>query len=124
MNAIEFVKHYGINDTQRIVSTYQNHTHVTDDARMFINSEVYKKSVPYFADSVDAMVKIADLKQIVEAFDNVNKHGGLISSKKYLKFLQSSIDMGLYHGLDDVNYETEIPLMEKSINLVGQCHES
>lgn len=62
-----------------------------------------------------------DLKQIVDAFDLVGLKGGLISANKYLKFLQSSADIGLYHGLDDVNYETEIPLMEKTINLVEQC---
>lgn len=69
----------------------------------------------------DCVFSYRDVKQIVDAFELVESHGGLISSKKYLKFLQSSVDMGLYHGLDDVNYETEIPLMNNAINLVGQC---
>ena len=65
--------------------------------------------------------KLDDLKQIVEAWKLVENQGGLISSKKYLKFLQASVDIGLYHGLDNVNYETEIPLLRDAITCVEQC---
>lgn len=67
--------------------------------------------------------KLDDLKQIVDAWKLVEARGGLITSKKYLKFLQSSVDMGLYHGLYDINCETEIPLISKAIVLVEKCYE-
>lgn len=62
-----------------------------------------------------------DLKRLVESHDLVEKHGGLISARKYMKFLQSSVDIGLYHGLDDVDYKTEIPLIEQAISDVESC---
>lgn len=65
-----------------------------------------------------------ELKTLVDAYELVQSHGGIISAKKYLKFLQSSVDMGLYHGLDDVDYKTEIPLMEKAIKLVESVDEN
>ena len=115
MNAIEFVKHHGINETQRIVSTYPNHTHVTDDARMFINSEVYKKSVPHFADSIDAMVKIADLKQIVDAWELVESYSGLSMAKRqYSCFANACESVG-------VNQSPRVLALGRAINLVEQC---
>ena len=107
MNAIEFVKEHGINEAKRIVSTYPNHTHVTNDARMFINSEVYKKSVPHFADSVDVMVKINNLKQIVEAWELVFEHGSIDLAKKYADSPYTAPEIKLVLG--------------KAINLVEQC---
>lgn len=98
MTAIEFVKEHGINNAK---------THLSNILSVQIDD--------YIQDYIN------DLKQIVEAFDLVELKGGLISAKKYLKFLQSSVDIGLYHGLDDVNYETEIPLIKQAINLVEKC---
>lgn len=63
------------------------------------------------------------LKQLVESHELVEKHGGLISARKYIKFLRSSVDIGLYHGLDDVDYKTEIPLIEQAIADVESCME-
>ena len=71
--------------------------------------------------AIGGYVKREDLKQIVEAWELVDNRGGLIGSKKYLKFLQVSVDVGLYHGLDNVNYETEIPLIRDAIACVEQC---
>lgn len=62
-----------------------------------------------------------DLKRLVESHELVEKHGGLISARKYIKFLRSSVDIGLYHGLDDVDYKTEIPLIEQAIADVESC---
>ena len=65
-----------------------------------------------------------DLKRLVESWELVEKHGGLISARKYLKFLRSSVDIGLYHGLGDVDYKTEIPLIEQAIADVESCTEA
>ena len=99
MKAVEFVKKFGLGKAKGIVA-------VMMDGVVNYNGE----SISY-----------SDLKQIVEAWKLVENQGGLISSKKYLKFLQASVDIGLYHGLDNVNCETEIPLLRDAIACVEQC---
>ena len=61
------------------------------------------------------------LKRLVESHELVEKHSGLMSARKYIKFLRSSVDIGLYHGLDDVDCKTEIPLIEQAIKDVESC---
>ena len=64
---------------------------------------------------------LVDLKRLIESHELVEKHGGLISTRKYIKFLRLSVDIGLYHGLDDVDCKTEIPLIEQAIADVESC---
>lgn len=68
-------------------------------------------------------VSLNDLKRLVESHALVEKHGGLISARKYIKFLKSSVDIGLYHGLGNVDYKTEIPRIEQAIADVESCME-
>ena len=51
-----------------------------------------------------------DLKQIVDAFDNINKHGGLLRSKAYCEEFK------------DMGSESTLILMSH-INLVEQCQK-
>ena len=102
MNAIEFVKTFGFIEAKN-----------TLDDCIFLEAA--------FFNCLGFDICVSDLKQIVDAFELVERYGGLIGSKKYLKFLQASIDIGLYHGLDNVNYETEIPLIRDAIACVEQC---
>ncbi|WP_312969757.1 hypothetical protein [Acinetobacter gerneri] len=101
MKANEFVKKFGI-----------------EKAKEFLDLPSY---------TVDQLLMLQsglrcdELQKLVESHELVEKHGGLVSSKKYLKFLQSSVDIGLYHGLDNVDYKTEIPEMEKAIADVESC---
>ena len=64
------------------------------------------------------------LKQIVDAFEFVEKNNGLNASKNTLKLLQSSIDIGLNHGINDVDAKTEIPKLKQAIELVEKCNAS
>lgn len=61
------------------------------------------------------------LKQLVESHERVAKQGGLVSARKYVKFLQSSVDRGLFHGLDGFDYKIELPLMKQAIADVEGC---
>ena len=100
MKANEFVKRFGL-----------------ERAKQFVNADHTAHALVFATTGVSFI----DLKRLVESLELVEKLGGLISSKKYLKFLQSSVDMGLYHGLDDVDYKTEIPLIKQAIADVESC---
>lgn len=109
INAIRLFKLVGIDKIKAILAEDE-----LEHFRVHLDGDDWKNP---------SIVMASDLHEIVDTFELVEVKGGLISSKKYLEFLQSSVDMGLYHGLDDVNCETEIPLISKAINLVEKCYE-
>lgn len=71
MKANEFVGFHGIGAVKDIVKHYGNHTHVTDDARMFITEDFYKKTKADYVDDLNSMVKMDDLKRLVESHELV-----------------------------------------------------
>ena len=81
MKANEFVKAHGLKVVRDIVNHYGNHTHVTDDARMFTTEEFYKRTRSDYVDDLNSMVKMVDLKRLVESHDLVESYGGLEKSK-------------------------------------------
>ena len=83
MKANEFVKTHGIKSAQDIVKYYGNHTHITDDARMFITAEFYKKTRADYVDDLNSMVRMVDLKRLVESHELVGSYGGLFEAKIY-----------------------------------------
>ena len=89
MNAIEFVKQNGIEKAKQIV-------------------ELFKMSTLISIDGIG--VSISDLKQIVTAFELVDRFGGIKEAKRlhYDEFLR------------DINWNN----LQKSINIVEQCDES
>lgn len=112
MEAKEFVKEHSINEAKRIISTYPSHTHVTNDARMFINSDAYKKSVPHFSDSVDDMVKIDDLKTLVDAWELVESRGGLSEARAIeQQYWNSGVGSAMLVAME----------IKQAIKLVEQC---
>lgn len=84
MKANEFFKQHGLKKVKNICERYFDYTHVTDDARMLIIESDYKKFAPHFSDSLNAMVKIADLKRLVASHGIVQSKGGLKKAKEYL----------------------------------------
>lgn len=102
MDAIEFVKKFGIDRVKLDLSIVDNH------GCNSLFTEDFSKQ----------------LKQILDAFEFVEKNNGLNPSKNTLKLLQSSIDIGLYHGINDVDAKTEIPKLKQAIELVEKCNES
>lgn len=86
MKANEFVKTHGIKSAQDIVKYYGNHTHITDDARMFITEEFYKKTSADYVDDLNSMVRMVDLKRIVESHELVEVEGGIDEVKHTFSF--------------------------------------
>lgn len=88
-DAIEFVKQNGIEKVKQIVDLFPLSTLINIDG---------------------IGVYISDLKQIVNAFDLVERFGGIKEAKRlhYDEFLR------------DINWNN----LQKSINLVEQCNES
>lgn len=98
MNAIEFVKKFGIDVAKDLA--YRD-----------------KTSIGYL--SVDHhQLNQDDLKQIVEAFELVEFIGGdLDGAKQVYEFTKNSINISLKDRV------VSVLKLKKSINLVEQCHE-
>ena len=59
--------------------------------------------------------KLDELKRLVESVDLINANGGLNGTKNTITLFQSSLDLGLYHGVDGVDAEVEIPRLKQAI---------
>ena len=116
MKANEFVKKFGWDKAGLLLST-QGKT--IESLKVEYTSSQLKEFQRYIVS--DRLMNLDKLKHLVESHELVEKHGGLISARKYIKFLRSSVDIGLYHGLDDVDCKTEIPLIEQAIKDVESC---
>ena len=82
MKAVEFVKYHGWKCVEDIVEKYgDSHTHVTNDARMFIHKDAYSSYAPHFKQTLDTAIKMSDLKTLVEAKDWIDLCGGLGDAK-------------------------------------------
>ena len=100
-DAINFFKINGFKQSRYIINTSQHPLICFGDGAYFHTNQ---------------------LKQIVDAFEFVEKNNGLNASKNTLKLLQSSIDIGLNHGINDVDAKTEIPKLKQAIELVEKCN--
>ena len=81
MKANEFVKSYGLNSFKAAMACPQFARHkyaiIYSDEIDFSNEPVEKHA--------DYMFKAFEIKRLVESHELVEKHGGLISAKEYLK---------------------------------------
>lgn len=82
MKAIKFVRKHGLQYTRNLVRDYPNHTHVTDDGRMFINENTCAEHIKV---QLNELVKMDDLKRLVESHELVKSYGGLELAKKELQ---------------------------------------
>ena len=116
MNAIQFIQQHGIDKARKELNKLPNSnvTHMTSDARMFI--EENNPLLDEFQRSqIKDLICIEDLKRLVESVDLINANGGLNGTKNTVKLFQSSLDIGLYHGVDGVDAEVEIPRLKQAI---------
>ena len=63
------------------------------------------------------------LKQLVESHELIEKHHGLNGARNTLKLLESSLNIGLYHGIEGVEATTEVPRLKQAIADVESCME-
>ncbi len=64
-----------------------------------------------------------ELKRLVESHELVEKHHGLNGARNVLKLLEASLDIGLYHGIEGVDANTEVPKLKQAIADVESCME-
>lgn len=83
MKANEFVKNHGWKLVKDLIERGKEQTHVSNDSRMMIDAERYIRECPWFADDVDEMVSLVDLKRLVESYGLVQEHGSLERARKY-----------------------------------------
>ncbi len=103
MNATDFIKQHGVEKARKVVEG------APDLAEYYstIDGE-------YYLIEINA-VNLNQLKRLVESVDLVNCNGGLNGTKNTITLFQSSLDLGLYHGVDGVDAEVEIPRLKQAI---------
>lgn len=111
MNAIEFVKKFGVKEAKRIVEYRDNHaksTHVFKFNESCIDKGVISGGAYLYTKSYnDYSVSVGDLKQIIDAFDCVMEHGSVEHAKKYAE--------------SDYTAPEVKEFLLKAISLVEQC---
>ncbi len=109
MNAIEFIKKHSIENAREVVDKHHE----------CYMPEVFKYWSEQLQDFVlapkYASCLVSDLKRLVESFDLVNSNGGWNGVKNTITLFQSSLDLGLYHGVDGVDAQGEISRLKKAI---------
>ncbi|ENX58322.1 MULTISPECIES: hypothetical protein [Acinetobacter] len=60
-------------------------------------------------------VDLSKLKRLVESMDLIHSNGGWNGTKNTITLFQSSLDLGLYHGVDGVDAEKEIPRLKQAV---------
>ena len=93
MNAIQFIKEHGVEKVREELKKLPNSnvTHMTDDARMFIDEnnpllDEFQRS------QIKDLICIDDLKRLVESVDLVKSYGGIINAKHELILLQKHLN--------------------------------
>ena len=103
MNAINFIKQHGVDKAREVVSGAPELTEYYST----IDGEYYRIEIN--------AVNLKQLKRLVESVDLVNCNGGWNGTKNTITLFQSSLDLGLYHGVDGVDAEVEIPRLKQAI---------
>lgn len=101
MKANEFVRKYGLDKAKFI----------------HLRCIVEKKGLAV----AGVLVDIGELGRLVESHEIIQSRGGMNRAKNTAILLQSSIDIGLYHGMDGVDANVELPLLKQAIADVESC---
>ena len=109
MKPEQFIREYGVEKARHVLNSLPNYyTHMTDDARMFI-SEHNKDLDENIRKQLPNLMRLDDLKRLVESVDRVNAFGGLKDAKavvkmgKHYKYLNAHISNyeSIYGGGDE-----------------------
>lgn len=93
MKPEQFIREFGVEKARHVLSGLPNYyTHMTDDARMFI-SEHNKELDENIRKQLPSLIRLEELKRLVESLDLVEKLGGLSESKNtLLQAIDGAID--------------------------------
>ena len=115
MNAIQFIKEQGVEKAREVVEgAPDGATHLSNDTRHYVNAD-FKPLPTHIKEQLPKLIVIDDLKRLVESVDLVNCNGGWNGTKNTITLFQSSLDLGLHHGVDGVDAEVEIPRLKQAI---------
>ena len=110
LSANEFVKKVGINAAKAqlglVFELHPKHKFDLHDVEMF-----------------GCNVDVLELKQFVDSYELIDSYGGFHSAINTLKLLESSLQIGLDHGLQ-VDAVTEIPKLKQAIADMGSVGKS
>ena len=106
MNAIQFIKEHGVDKARKVIDGAPEWAmSINFNNGMYYSRMEHKKGDTF----------LYDIKRLVESVGLVNCNGGLNGTKNTVKLFQSSLDIGLYHGVDGVDAEVEIPRLKQAI---------
>ena len=106
MNAINFMQQHGIEKARKVVEGAPKWAmSINFNNGMYYSRMEHKKGDTF----------LYDIKRLVESVDLVNCNGGWNGTKNTITLFQSSLDLGLYHGVDGVDAEVEIPRLKQAI---------
>ena len=103
MNAIVFIQNNSIDKARGVVEGAPE----LAEYYSTIDGEYYRIEIN--------AVNIKQIKRLVESMDLVNCNGGWNGTKNTITLFQSSLDLGLHHGVDGVDAEVEIPRLKQAI---------
>lgn len=106
MNATDFIKEHGVEKARKVVEGAPEWAmSINFNNGMYYSRMEHKKGDTF----------LYDIKCLVESVDLINANGGLNGTKNTITLFQSSLDLGLYHGVDGVDAEVEIPRLKQAI---------
>lgn len=106
MNAIQFVKEKGVDKARKVIDGAPEWAmSINFNNGMYYSRMEHKKGDTF----------LYDIKRLVESVDLIHANGGLNGTKNTITLFQSSLDLGLYHGVEGVNAEDEIPRLKQAI---------
>ena len=106
MNATDFIKQHGVEKARKVVEGAPEWAmSINFNNGMYYSRMEHKKGDTF----------LYDIKRLVESVDLVNCNGGWNGTKNTITLFQSSLDLGLYHGVDGVDAEVEIPRLKQAI---------
>lgn len=113
MKAETFVKTHGLDHAKQVLSSADS------------GANKYVIDFNWYAAGIvtDDYVLLSELSRVIKSHDLVTSYNGLHGAKNTLKLLISSIEIGLYHGIDGVNAELEIPRLKQAIADVEASNE-
>ena len=106
MNAIQFIQQHGVEKARKVIDGAPEWAmSINFNNGMYYSRMEHKKGDTF----------LYDIKRLVESVDLVNCNGGWNGTKNTITLFQSSLDLGLYHGVDGVDAEVEIPRLKQAI---------
>ena len=106
MNAIQFIKEHGVDKARKVIDGAPEWAmSINFNNGMYYSRMEHKKGDTF----------LYDIKRLVESVDLVNCNGGWNGTKNTITLFQSSLDIGLYHGVEGVNAEDEIPRLKQAV---------